>query len=321
MKSALVTGGAGFIGSHVVDRLLADGWRVRVFDDFSTGSRANLDHVRGDIELVEGSVCDSEAVNTAAQGVEAIFHLAAMGSVPRSVDQPRAAHDNNITGTFNVLEAARAADVPRVIYSASSSAYGDDDALPSRESATPAPLSPYAVSKLAGEHYLRVYASVYGLATVSLRYFNVFGPRQDPNSQYAAVIPAFVTRMVRGEAPVVYGDGEQSRDFCFVSNVVDANLCAANALRLTGEVVNIACGERTSLNEMLKRINAALGVNIAAHYEPERAGDVKHSQADITRAKEVIGYVPRMFFAEGLSQTITYYKQLGTQLTPSSAGS
>ncbi|MGE0479805.1 MAG: SDR family oxidoreductase [Phycisphaerae bacterium] len=309
MSLCLVTGGAGFIGSHLVRGLLQRGRAVRVLDDFSTGHRKNIAELEGRIELVEGDICDAAAVARAMHGVETVFHLAARASVPRSVQYPRQAHDVNITGTFNVLLAARDAGARRVVYSASSSAYGDTPALPKREDMIPRPQSPYAVSKLTGEHYAAVFARVYGLKTCSLRYFNVFGPRQDPSSAYAAVIPAFVSRMLRGERPVVFGDGEQSRDFCFVDNVVHANLLAAEAPDVNGEVVNVACGERTTLNQILKQLNELLGTNIQAEYNDPRPGDVKHSLADLEAAKRVIGYTPQVFFSDGLRRAISWYRE------------
>ncbi len=310
MSMALVTGGAGFIGGHVVRGLLTKGQRVRVLDDFSTGYRHNLADIARDIELVEGSICDLDAVKRCCQGVEVVYHIAARASVPRSVEDPLTAHNVNITGSLNVLMAARDAGVRRVVYSASSSAYGDTPVLPKREDMRPLPLSPYAVSKLAPEQYCTVWSHVYGLETVSLRYFNVFGPRQDPNSAYAAVIPAFVSRMVRGERPVVFGDGEQSRDFCYIDNVVEANLLGGSTPGLRGEVVNIACGERTTLNEIIAAINQALNLNVTAEYREARKGDVRHSLADISEAKRVLGYAPKVFFAEGLKRSIEFYHKL-----------
>lgn len=310
MSLCLVTGGAGFIGSHVVRRLLGEGRRVRVLDDLSTGHKRNLADLLDRVELVEADICDAGAVSSAMRGVELVFHLAARASVPRSVEQPRQSHDINVNGTFNLLMAARdAGTVRRFVYSASSSAYGDTPVLPKREDMAPLPLSPYAVSKLVGEYYARVFSQVYGLETISLRYFNVFGPRQDPASQYAAVVPAFVTRMCRGERPVIFGDGEQSRDFCYIDNVVDANLRGATAPGLRGEVVNIACGERITLNDMVREINRALGTSLEPEYRPARAGDVKHSLADIAAAQRVIGYEPRVRFAEGLQRAIAWYRE------------
>ncbi len=309
MSLCLVTGGAGFIGSHVARGLIERGHQVRVLDDFSTGRRQNLAGIEDQIELIKGDICDPATVRTAVAGVDAVFHLAARASVPRSVAEPVSANEVNVTGTLNLLVAARDALVRRFIYSASSSAYGDTPTLPKREDMTPQPLSPYAVGKLAGEHYCSCFATCYGLATISLRYFNVFGPRQDPNSQYAAVIPAFVTRMVSGNRPIVFGDGEQSRDFCFIDNVVSANLAAFSAQKTAGEVVNIACGERVTLNQIISLINQNLGTSIKAEYKPPRVGDVRHSLADISQAREVIGYQPKIMFAEGLRRSIDWYKQ------------
>jgi UDP-glucose 4-epimerase len=309
MSLCLVTGGAGFIGSHIVRRLLDRGDRVRVLDDLSTGNRTNLADIEADIELIVGDIRDLDTVKRAAAGVEGVFHLAARASVPRSVEHPREANDVNVTGTMNVLLAARDAGAHRVVYSASSSAYGDTPTLPKREDMTPQPLSPYAVSKLAAEHYCKAFAVCYGLQTVSLRYFNVFGPRQDPNSQYAAVIPAFVTHMVRGERPVIFGDGEQSRDFCFIENVVNANLLGFEAEKVSGEVVNIACGDRITLNEIVRLINTHLGTAIEPEYQPPRVGDVRHSLADVSAAQRVLGYQPKVMFAEGLERSIEWYKR------------
>ncbi|MGD8450319.1 MAG: SDR family oxidoreductase [Phycisphaerae bacterium] len=309
MNLYLVTGGAGFIGSHVVRRLLARGDRVRILDDMSTGRPANLADIRADVDFVEGDIRDLPTVQRAATGTAAVFHLAARASVPRSVAEPLPANDVNITGTLNVLLAARDAGAERVIYSASSSAYGDTPTLPKIETMTPQPLSPYAVGKLAAENYCTCFHTCYGLQTISLRYFNVFGPRQDPNSQYAAVIPAFVTHMVSGRRPVIFGDGEQSRDFCYIDNVVNANLLALEAAELGGAVVNIACGERTTLNEIVRLINGQLGTDLAAEHQDPRVGDVRHSLADVAAAKRVIGYEPKIFFQEGLARSIEWYRQ------------
>ena len=309
MSLCLVTGGGGFIGSHIVRRLLSRGQRVRVLDDFSTGRRQNLAEIENDIELIVGDLRDAETVKRAAAGVEGVFHLAARSSVPRSVEQPVAANDVNITGTLNVLLAARDAGARRVVYSASSSAYGDTPTLPKREDMTPQPLSPYAVSKLAAEHYCACFFRCYGLQTVSLRYFNVFGPRQNPDSEYAAVIPAFVTHMARGQQPAVFGDGEQSRDFCYIENVVNANMLSFDAEKVAGEAVNIACGERITLNEIIRLINETLGTDVRAEYKPPRVGDVRHSLADLAAAKRVIGYEPAVMFAEGLQRSIEWYRQ------------
>jgi nucleoside-diphosphate-sugar epimerase len=309
MSVCLVTGGAGFIGSHLVRRLLQLGHAVRVLDDFSTGRRENLAEIEPDIELIEGDIGDQATAARTAQGVEAVFHLAARASVPRSVEFPREANETNVTGTLNMLLAARDAGVRRFVYSASSAAYGETPTLPKIEQMTPEPISPYAVSKLAAEYYCSCFARVYELETVSLRYFNVFGPRQDPHSAYAAVIPAFISRMVRGEQPIVFGDGEQSRDFCYIENVVNANVLSLQAERVSGETLNIACGERVTLNRIIALINQHLGANIQPRYEDPRPGDVRHSLADIGAARRVIGYEPLFMFEEGLGLSIDWYRR------------
>lgn len=309
MNLALVTGGAGFIGSHLVRALLERGWRVRVMDNLSSGHRHNLTEIAAQLELMEADIRDASACQRAAAGAKVVFHLAAQGSVPRSVELPAQANDINVNGTLNMLIAARDAGAERFVFSASSAAYGETEQLPKVETMAPQPLSPYAVSKLAGEFYCACFARTYGLQCVSLRYFNVFGPRQDPKSQYAAAIPALVSRMLRGEPPIIFGDGEQTRDFCFVENVVEANLLSATTpRRLMGEVVNIACGERTSLNEIIRVINQQLGTQIAPQYQAPRAGDVKHSLAALEAAREVLGYTPRVMFAEGLARSIAWYR-------------
>jgi UDP-glucose 4-epimerase len=310
MATHLVTGGAGFIGSSIVEKLLEKGEGVRVIDDFSTGRRQNLEAMRGRLDLVEGTICDPETVKKAVRGVEVIFHEAAIPSVARSVENPAATMMVCVQGTTILLEAARQAGVRRVVYAGSSSAYGNTPTLPKVESMVPAPLSTYAVAKLAGEQLMRVYAHVHGLETVSLRYFNVFGPRQDPNSQYAAVIPNFITAALTGRRPVVYGDGEQTRDFCFIDNTVAANLLAATcATKLAGEMVNIACGDRTSLNALLRVIAEETGTKFDAEYRPTRAGDVRDSLADIEAARKLLGYEPAIRIREGLRQTIAAFRR------------
>jgi len=309
MPTFLVTGGAGFIGSSIAEALLAKGERVRILDDFSTGRRENLESLKGDVEVIEGSIVDGEAVARAMAGVEVVFHEAAIPSVVRSVENPPASMLANVQGTTNVLEAARHAKVRRVVFAASSSAYGDTPTLPKVETMTPAPLSPYAISKLAGEQLMTVFASLYGIETVSLRYFNVFGPRQDPSSQYAAVIPNFITAALTRKRPKVYGDGEQTRDFCFIENTVAANLLAAStSSRLRGEVVNIACGERISLNQLLAFVADEAGQKADPEYLPGRAGDVRDSLASIEAAQKLLGYEPKVRVREGLAKTFAAFK-------------
>jgi len=307
----LVTGGAGFIGSHVVTELLERNADVRVLDDFSTGRRENLAHVRNDFELVEGDMRDLDTVRRAVQGVEVVLHQAALPSVARSVRQPRVTNEVNVTGTLNLLVAARDAGVRRVVYASSSSVYGDSPAMPKVETMPPQPKSPYAVAKLTGELYARVFAQLYGLETVSLRYFNVFGPRQDPTSQYSAVIPIFVTAMLHGERPPVEDDGLQSRDFTYVANNVHANLLAATAPGVSGAVFNIACGKRVNLLELIGFINEILGTDLEPAFKAPRPGDVKHSLADISAAREQLGYETVVDFKAGLRQTIEWYRGLG----------
>ncbi len=309
MGPCLVTGGGGFIGNHIVRRLLDRDVRVRVLDNFSTGKPENLSDIRERVDVIEGDIRDMATVQHAVEGVDTIFHLAAQGSVPKSVEHPTAANEINITGTLHMLVAATGAGVRRFVYSASSSAYGDTPKLPKMVDMLPRPQSPYAVSKLAGEHYCSCWWHVYGLETISLRYFNVFGPRQDPNSQYAAVIPAFVTRMLQGQRPVIYGDGEQSRDFCFIDNVVNANMRAAEAPQVQGDVVNVACAERTTLNEIVAQINELIGTDIQPEYAEVRPGDVRHSLADIAHTKDVLGYEPVVYFADGLRRSIDWYRE------------
>jgi nucleoside-diphosphate-sugar epimerase len=305
----LVTGGAGFIGSNLVRAILARGRKVRVLDNYLTGFRENLAEVMGDIEFLEGDIRDLEACRRACQGASVVFHQAAVPSVPRSMADPEMSLQVNLVGTHNMLMAARDAGVRRLMFAASSSAYGANEELPKRETMPVIPISPYAAAKAAGELYATTFAKAYGLETVSLRYFNVFGPRQDPTNQYAGVIAAFAGRMIRGQSPIIYGDGKQSRDFTFVENVVHANLLAAEAPKLGGEVVNIGCGEAVDLNHMVGVFNDLLGSKLEARYEPTRAGDVKHSLADVSAARKLLGYQPQVRFAQGLRQTIEWYRE------------
>jgi UDP-glucose 4-epimerase len=299
----LVTGGAGFIGSHIVDRLVQRGESVVVLDNLSTGKLANLERARGSIELLEADVRDLDAVRQACGGAEWVLHHAALASVPQSIADPISANEVNASGTLNVLVAAREAGVRRVVYAASSSVYGDTPPMPIGEDSSPAPLSPYAVSKHVGELYCQVFWKLHGLETVVLRYFNVFGPRQDPGSEYAAVIPKFITALQRGESPVIFGDGEQTRDFVYVNNVVEANLLACQAPKAVGRVMNIAGGARTSLNELVTVMRRAIGVDIPAVHGEPRAGDIRHSSADIARAQELLGYEVTVPLEEGLALT------------------
>ncbi len=300
----LVTGGAGFIGSHIAARLLQDGHDVRILDNFSTGKRENLDVLRG-AEVIEGDVRDAAAVRRAASGVAAIFHQAAEPSVPRSIADPAGTYDVNLTGTLNVLLAARDAGCPRVVFASTSAVYGDAPEMPKRETMPPAPLSPYAGSKLAGEGLCQVFSRTFGVEAVALRYFNVFGPRQDPNSAYAAVIPRFLDALTAGRRPIIYGDGEQSRDFIYIDNVVDANLRAANATGVGGQAFNVASGSAITLNEMLARLANLIGVESTPVFEPERAGDIRHSLADVTAARAALGFTARVPFDEGLRRTVS----------------
>jgi nucleoside-diphosphate-sugar epimerase len=306
----LVTGGAGFIGSHIAAALAASGASVRVLDDLSTGYAENLEEISGRVELIRAGLLDADALGRALEGVELVFHEAAIPSVPRSVENPEETHRACVEGTFALLVAAREAGVRRVVYAASSSAYGDQPTLPKVEDMAPQPLSPYAAAKLVGEYYCQVWARTYGFETVSLRYFNVFGPRQDPGSQYSGVISRFISALLSGERPVIYGDGEQSRDFTYISNVVDANLRAAETTRGVGEVINVATGERATLNELLEALKGITGKpDVTAEYREARVGDVRHSLADITRARDLLGYEPTVGLEEGLRKTIEWWKQ------------
>ncbi len=307
----LVTGAAGFIGSHIAERLLSEGHEVRILDNLSTGQRSNvtplLDAHPGRCEFLEGDVTVAADCRSAVAGTRYVIHEAALASVPRSLDDPLGTHAANGTGTLNLLIAARDAGVKRFVFAGSSSVYGESKKLPKDESIYPSPLSPYALSKLMGEEYLKLFRMHYGLETVTLRYFNVFGPRQDPDSPYAAVIPLFVSCLLAGQAPTVHGDGLQSRDFTYVANVVDANLAACRAPGAAG-IYNIACGARTTLLELLDRIQALLGTSIAPHHTEPRAGDIRHSEADISRAVRDLQFKPRVSLAEGLEPTVAYFR-------------
>ncbi len=303
MARYLVTGAAGFIGSNIVEELVGRGEQVVALDNLSTGRLGNLEPMLANIAFIQGDIGDESALKRAIEGADYVLHQAALPSVPRSVQDPLASHEANATGTLKLLITARDAGVKRVVYASSSSVYGDSPTLPKQEDMPTRPLSPYAVNKLAGEEYCKVFTRVYGLPTVALRYFNVFGPRQDPTSQYAAVIPAFISAMREGRRPVIYGDGLQTRDFTFVSNVVHANLLACESEGAVGRAVNIACGESISLLDLVAQINGLLGAQIEAFFEPPRIGDVKHSLADISQARALLGYTPQVGFAEGLART------------------
>jgi len=303
---ALVTGGAGFIGSHLVEALLARGQRVRVLDDFSSGRREFLPR-HAELEVITGDIRDPEAVRRALAGVEVVFHQAALRSVPRSVEDPWAYHDVNATGTMRLLLAAREAGIRRVVFASSSSVYGNQLVLPLHEALRPVPISPYGASKLIGEHYGANFSLHYGLETVSLRYFNVFGPRQDPTSEYAAVIARFIVAARQGVPLEIHGDGQQTRDFTYVGNVVEANLLAAEAPGVAGEVFNVACGERLSVLDIARRLEDVLGKPLSRRHTPSRAGDVRDTLADVSRARERLGYRPRVGFPEGLRRTVAAF--------------
>jgi UDP-glucose 4-epimerase len=314
MALYLVTGGAGFIGSHIVVELVQRGDQVRVLDDFSTGKRENLqsavDLRPSAIDVIEGDVRDLETVRRAMADADYVLHQAAVASVPRSVADPLTTNEVNVTGTLNVLIAAREAQgagMKRLVYASSSAVYGNNPVLPKREDMPAEPLSPYAVSKLAGENYCRAFHEVYGLPTVALRYFNAFGPRQDPTSQYAAVIPQFITRMLRGEPPIIHGDGLQSRDFIYVADVVQANLAACQAEAAVGQVCNVASGERVNLLELVEALNEVLGTDLRPTFDAPRPGDVRHSVADISRLRELTGWEEQVSLAEGLRRTVEWY--------------
>jgi nucleoside-diphosphate-sugar epimerase len=305
----LITGGAGFIGSNLADALIAQGGAVRIIDNLVTGYRENLEEISGDFEFIEGDLNDDAKLRRALEGVEVVFHEAALPSVPRSVANPRETHEACVNATFKLLVAAKDAGVRRVIYAASSSAYGDQPTLPKVETMSPEPLSPYAAAKLMGEYYCQVFTRVYGLETICLRYFNVFGPRQDPSSEYSGVISRFVDALSTGKTPVIYGDGEQTRDFTYIANVVNANLRAAETTKGIGEIMNAANGDRVTLNELLQVLKKITGKeSVEAEYREARAGDVKHSQADNTRARECLSYEKLVGLEEGLRRTIEWWK-------------
>ena len=312
----LVTGGAGFIGSHIAERLLRDGADVRVLDNLCTGDRANLagfERLGGRLEFIEGDLRDADDVRRAVAGVEGVFHQAALRSVPRSVDDPLSSNDVNVTGTLQLLAACRTAGVRRVVYASSSSVYGDDPTLPKVETLTPRPISPYAATKVMGEYYCQIYTRLYGLEAVSLRYFNVFGPRQSPESKYAAVVPRFLDSAMRGEALEVHGDGLQSRDFSYIDNVVSANLLAMRAPDAPGKAFNVACGERYTVLDVAAAIGRGLGRAVRWEHLPSRAGDVRDTLADITQARDVLGYRVLVDFNEGMRRTCEYFAAHWTQ--------
>jgi nucleoside-diphosphate-sugar epimerase len=308
MDRFLVTGGAGFIGSNICAKLLSQGCFVRVIDNLLTGKKSNLAGILEKIEFIEADMGNPDIARRAMKGIDVVLHQGALPSVPRSVDDPVATHRHCVDATFTLLLAARDAKVKRFVYAASSSAYGDTPTLPKIETMPVDPLSPYAAAKLVGEYYCSVFYKVFGLETISLRYFNVFGPHQDPTSQYAAAIPAFVTAILKDERPTVYGDGKQSRDFTYVDNVVEANLLAARAKKTEGQVINIACGEAVMVNEIIDMINDIVGKSVRPIYVPSRKGDVKHSLADISLAKKLIGFKPIVSFKTGLQKAIDWYR-------------
>jgi UDP-glucose 4-epimerase len=312
MANYLITGGCGFIGSNIVEYLVNHGDSVRVLDDLSSGHAANLELFASSVDLIQGSILDQETVNRAVRDMDFVLHHAALPSVQRSVENPILSNSINVDGTVNLLNACRNAGVKRVVYAASSSAYGDQPHPVKTEKLQPMPKSPYAVAKLSCEYYMRAFTECYGLETVSLRYFNVFGPRQDPNSEYSAVIPLFITKCLRGDSPTIYGDGTQSRDFTYVENNVRANVLAANTEGASPHLMNIACGRSFSLLDLLREINEVLGTDIKPAFAPARTGDVRHSLADISRAGKLINYNVTVDFHEGLRRTIEWYKSKTT---------
>ncbi|HVX12296.1 MAG TPA: SDR family oxidoreductase [Pirellulales bacterium] len=316
MRTFLVTGGAGFIGSHIATALVERGDRVRVLDNLSTGHRANLAHLGSRVELIEGDLIDAKMVQRAVEGVDCVFHEAALASVPRSVETPLDTNAACVTGTVTLLDAARRAGVRRLVYAGSSSAYGDLPSSPKHETDLPAPISPYGAAKLAAEYYCKAFTATYGFETVTLRYFNVFGPRQDPGSPYSAVIPLFITALLAGKRPTVYGDGQQSRDFTYVDNVVYGNLLAADAPEASGRVFNVANGRATSLLNLLRQLNSLLNTGIEPIHEAPRVGDIRESLADISAAQKWLGYQPRVSFEDGLRRSIDYYREWALSRRP-----
>lgn len=309
MSNYLVTGGAGFIGSNIVEELVKRGKNVRVLDNFITGKMENIEPFLDKIELIRGDIRDRGVLKKAFRGIDYIIHQAALRSVPKSVDDPFTTNEINVTGTLNVLYEAKAADVKRVVYASSSSAYGDAKRFPQRETDAPAPISPYGVSKLAAEHYCVTFAKTFGLETVSLRYFNVFGPRQNPESKYSAVIPMFIFNMLKGDSPIVEWDGKQSRDFTYVSNIVEANLRACTTKGISGEVFNIACGTTTSIIDIVNQLNSILGTRIRPEYTAKRAGDVRKTWADVSKMKKLLGIKKVVGFKKGLEKTVEWFKE------------
>lgn len=309
MYAYLVTGGAGFIGSHLAQELVRRGYRVRVLDSFLTGKRENLERFRDKMELLEGDIRNLDTCQRAVKGMDFVLHHAALPSVQSSIQDPILTNAINVEGTLNVLWAAARAKVKKLVFASSTSVYGDDPHLPKREDMVGNPLSPYALSKWIGEKYCQIFAQIYDLPTACLRYFNVFGPRQDPLSQYAAVIPLFITKILNGEPPVIYGDGEQTRDFVYVANVVEANILATEAKNGPGEVFNIACAESTTINALVQQINAALATHIKAVYRKARPGDIRYSLADLSKARQMLKYQPADDFSEGLKKTIAWYRE------------
>jgi len=313
MRTFLVTGGAGFIGSHLAETLVQRGENVRVLDNLSTGHLANMDGFRARIEFIEGDLIDAPLMAKIVAGVDCIFHQAALASVPRSVETPLATHASCVTGTLTLLDAARRAGVRRMVSAGSSSAYGDQPTSPKRETDLPAPISPYGAAKLAAEYYCRAFTATYGFETVCIRYFNVFGPRQDPDSPYSAVIPLFITAILNGRQPVIYGDGRQSRDFTYVANVVRANLLAADAPNVAGRTFNAAGGRSIDLLTLIDRLNHLLGTDVKPIHADPRRGDIRESLADISQARELLGYEPIVDFEEGLRRSIDYYRELAAK--------